>query len=149
MGLKDLEGIENGSAATTNPYRAYPHTDWEDTLNEWFTELEQRFPEPIQCDFIEVSTRIKKYNAKAYYRQHPTSQYIRFSEKYLNSSTDERIRMTLLHEMVHLYTYQNGFNRVSDGSHIFKWLCGAVGAPINQVWVKSDKWKDLADPFIE
>jgi predicted SprT family Zn-dependent metalloprotease len=155
MGLTDLidESTEPGQSnqepdidTKHHRKRAYnPHHKEED-LWEMFEELQEKFPEEIKCDFIEVSGKMKNYNAKAY--DDYGTQYLRFAKWFVESSSDERIKETMLHEMVHLYTYQKGYaGEVSDGSHIFKWLCGAVGAKINQVHMSERKWKDMAEPF--
>lgn len=148
MGLEQLDDVQLNSQSG----RAYPDHPEDETHYEWFDEFQDRFPEEIECDFIEVSTGIEKYNAKSY-KEHEDShrerdQYIRIAEHFLDSPTWRR-RQTLLHEMVHLYCYQNDHIDVSDGSHIFKWLCGQVGCVINQVNTNSERWEDLAEPFID
>lgn len=140
---------EHGATNTSHPHRNYPYNDFEDDSWEWFDELEERFPEEIKCDFIEVSPNITKYNARAYYRENGRYTYIRFSKHYVENYTDKELKETLLHEMVHLYTYQKGYFNISDGSHLFKWLCGSVGAKINQVGKHEEKWRDLARPLVE
>lgn len=149
MGLQDVVE-EQGGVVSDNPYRTYPKHEYEDILWEWFDELEDRFPCDIECDFIEVSPNITSYHAKAFYRRGPRSVFIRFSKNYIERSSDEKIKLTLLHEMVHLYTYQKGFNGdVRDHSPIFKWLCGQVGTTINSVPTRSSEWERLAEPFID
>lgn len=148
-GLKELIE-ENGGVVTGNPYRTYPKHEYEDKLWRWFHELEERFPCEIECDFIAVSPQITSYHAKAYWRTNPSSQFIRVAEWFVDSKDDERIKLTLLHEMVHLYTYQKGFARnVTDSSVIFKWLCGQVGTTVNAISTGSSEWQQLAVPFIE
>jgi len=148
-GLNDLLE-EHGGITQENQYRYYPYHEFEDTLWEWFEELENRFPIELRCSFIEISTRMSRIYAKAYYRDHGETIFIRFSKSYIEENPDWRIRQTLLHEMVHLYTYQIGFHEeISDGSVIFKWLCGQVGANVNQVRQNSQKWKELAEPFLD
>jgi len=149
MGIHDLTGVPDKNNGANHPYRTYPHSKWEDKLNEWFDDLEQKFPEEIKCDFIEVSSRIKRANAKAFYRDGGKYTFLRFSQSYLECEQDDRIKMTLLHEMVHLYTYQHDKYQISDSSAAFKWLCGRVGAPINQVSTDGDTWNEIMQPMIE
>lgn len=148
-GMDELIEAEGG-LVEEHHYRAYPKHDYEDKLWRWFNELEERFPCEVECDFIEVSPRMTKYNAKAYWRTDPQSQFIRVAKFYIDEEPDENIRETILHEMVHLYTYQEGFaNSVNDASRIFTWICGQVGVKINQVPTRSAEWRHLAEPFIE
>lgn len=146
-GLKDVVDQKGGRTDSTN-HRAYPYDEREEKLWEWFDELEERFPEDIECEFIEVSPRLERCHAKAYLKPDGT-QYIRMADDYLRATRDWKVKRTLLHEMVHLYTYQKGHSDISDGSHLFKWLCGAVGAHINQVSENGDQWRDLAEPFAQ
>lgn len=141
---------ENGGVVSDNPYRTYGKHEYEDILWEWFHDLEERFPCEIECDFIEVSPNINSFNAKAYKRNSPRSVFIRFSSGTIERYSDEKLKRVLLHEMVHLYTYQKGYaGSIGDGSPMFKWICGQVGTRINQVSDKSRKWERLADPFLE
>lgn len=149
MGLSSLLDEETGETKR-HPDRAYSPHPIEDELWDVFREYEERFPEEIECDFIEVSPKMTKHQAKAYYDHQKGIRYIRVSKDYLEKTDHHRLRDTMLHEMVHLYTYQKGYaGDTSDGSHMFKWLCGAVGAPINQVREHSDEWQDMAEPFLD
>lgn len=147
-GLKDLLKDAAGGTREDHPHRHYPYHEFEDKAWEWFNEYEKRFPTDVECDFIEVSTKMTSHHAKAYYRDGGKHQFIRFSKSYVERANDWKLSRTLLHEMVHLYCYTHGHKDVSDGSHIFKWLCGAVGAPINPVRYESPEWIDLAEGFI-
>lgn len=147
-GLDDLLAQE-GAAQQENEHRYYPYHEFEDTAWEWFKELEERFPVSIDCEFIEVSTRMSKYTAKTYYREEGAVCFIRFSKYWVENSPEWRLKQTLLHEMVHLYTYQMGWKEISDSSIMFKWLCGQVGATVNQISQHSEKWEFLAEPFLD
>lgn len=148
-GLDELMENVVGGTIENHPYRTFPYNEFEDTAWEWFEEFNHKFPVDIECDFIAVSTRMENYNARAYYRDSGKYQFIRFSSVYIETADRWELRRTLLHEMVHLYTYQQGHHDVSDSSVIFKWLCGAVGAEVNQIHNESPEWIDLAEPFIE
>lgn len=145
-GLDDLLEEEVGGTTEDHPYRTYPYHEFEDTAWEWFDILEKKFPCDIQCDFIEVSPQMNSsVRAKASYRDGGKYQFIRYAKYYVQTGDDWELRRTLLHEMVHLYCYQRGHTDISDGSPIFKWLCGAVGCHINEVSVESPEWIDLAE----
>lgn len=147
MSLKDLVK-ESGGVAESHHYRHYPKHDMEDQLWDWFHELEERFPEEVECDFIEVSPEISSHNALAYHKK-DGSQFIRIKESLVEHADDWSIKRTLLHEMVHMYCYQKGHHDVSDSSHLFAWLCGAVGCEINQVSALEGSWEDLAAGFMD
>jgi len=165
MALGDLENVEpsnrskNKTATDSNidspnnsiqhRYRSYKPHEKDKLLYELFDELEERFPEEVRCDFIEVSTRMDRCRAKAYYRDGGTHLFIRFSDWYVEKESRKELKDTMLHEMVHLWCFQKGFKKVSDGSPMFKWLCGQVGTKINQVPKSSHKWEILAEPFVE
>jgi len=149
-GLDDLLEEEIGGVPENHPCRTYPYHEFEDKAWNWFEELNNKFPVDIKCDFIEVSPNMNSsWRAKACYRNNGQHQFIRFAKYYVESSEDWTLKRTLLHEMVHLYTYQQGHRDIGDGSIIFKWLCGAVGCEVNQINNTSPEWIDLAEPFIE
>lgn len=139
----------NGGLVSHHKYRAYSKHEKEEQLWEWFEEFEGKFPVELTCDFIEVSTRMSSYHAKAYYRDGGEHQYIRFSKQYIERASDRQLRQTLLHEMVHLYTYEMGFEDINDQQVIFKWLCGRVGCKVNAIDTESPVWINLAEPMIE
>lgn len=146
MALGDLD--ENMSD-NKGPEGFWPPHEKDKMLQEMLDDLQDEFPEEIRCDFIEVSRGMERCSAKAYYREGGKSIYIRFADWYVESRDEEKIRKTMLHEMVHLYIYQKGYSSISDGSDMFKWICGQVGAGINQVSRDTPRWNDLAKPFLE
>lgn len=154
MGLDNLVN-EKGGTGSGNRFRAYPYHEFEDQCWEWFNEFQERFPIEIEADFIEISDQITKVNARAYWRIRDNEyyQFIRLSEKFINNAQTWRIKQCILHEMVHLYFYQLGYRnddkKVTDGSTIFKWVCGAVGAKVNQIPVYTQEWQKCAEPFID
>ena len=154
MGLQDVE-VDHGTGDTgtgqyPEAFMTYPNHEIEEQLWEWFEELEERFPQEIRCDFIEVSPELESCDAQAYWRERDgeSYQYVRFAEHHIDSP-DWRLRQTLIHEMAHLYCYQNGFKELSDSSPTFKWLCGRIGAPINSVQGSSGEWLQLMEPMID
>jgi hypothetical protein len=128
--------------------RAYPNHEYDDKLYEWFDELNERFPVELEVAFIEVSTQITSYNAKAY-REPDGTRYIRMAEHFVENKDDSVIKDTLLHEMVHIYFYQLGHKDISDSSHLFSWVCGRVGTNINYRYDNRGGWEDCILPFRE
>lgn len=150
MGVEDLipERIPDKGAQ----FKTYGYHPKEDVLYDWADELQERFPEEVRIDFIEVSPEIESYRAKAYWRPRGGElyQFIRFAQFYVEDAPDWRIYRTLLHEMVHLYTYQKGYSEdVGDTTPIFTWLCGRVGTHINRYPDNMEMWQELAEPFLE
>lgn len=148
MGLDDLIDFEQ-NAKTTN-LRYYGYDEREEIVWDWIDEFQSKFPEEINCDFVEIAPADVKYNAKAYWKKRNGQhiQYMRVSESAFNLG-DWRARQSVLHEMVHLFTFQTGHKNVSDGSRIFTWLCGQVGCVINQIHTDSKQWTELAEHFID
>lgn len=123
---------ETESVQPIRRFRHYPHDPRADEIEEWIEEYQDRFPAKVQCDFVEIATRDVQYYGKAYWRQREgeTIQYMRVSEKTFEQGIDFT-RGVVLHEMVHLYLYQEDFWRrcnITEKHPIFIWLCGAVGA---------------------
>lgn len=153
MGLQDIDEVERTSSSGTQGYperfKTYGTHEMDESIETWFDEFESRFPEPIDCEFIEVSPEMSSTRGMAYWRQREGEEYyyIRLAEHAVEGR-EWRARQTLLHEMVHIYCFQNDWKNISDGSTTFKWLCGAVNASVNQVGTTSREWKQLMEPMI-
>jgi len=148
MGLDQFKQTETAAGAAR--FRTYGQHDREDQLNEWADQLQEHFPEEIRIDFIEVSPEMTKHDAKAYWRKRDGEQfqYMRVAEHFLNKS-DDRIILTLLHEMCHLYLYQKGYTDVTERHVMFTWLLGRVGASVSRISTDSEMWQDVAEPFLD
>ena len=148
MGLDQFR--ETDTAAGAARFRSFGQHEMEDQLNEWADQFQERFPEEVRIDFIEVSPQMTKCNGKAYSRKRDGEryQYIRIAEGRLSDS-EEDLKLTLLHEMVHLYTYQKGYTNITERDPVFTWLLGRVGANVSRVGTYEDKWKDLAEPMLD
>lgn len=135
MGLKDIvdEDIPPG-----NRYRRYPSHPLDDQLEEWAEESTEKFPGGVEWDFIEVSPEMTKHQGFAYYKGE--NGYIRISEQLIENQPEWYIRMVLLHELTHLWFYQNGYKEFSDNSGIFEWVLGRVGADIDDIGPKSKEF---------
>jgi len=127
MGLDEL--VEDGSSGVKNlaQFRRYGSHEEEDRIWNIIEEMQDRFPVEIECDMVEVATQDVNYDAKAYWRVRDGEhyQYMRVKEACLHGDPTY-VRHIILHEMVHLYTFQMGHKDLSDGSPMFKWLCGRV-----------------------
>lgn len=148
MGLDEL--VDSTSTKNLSRYRRYGSHEKDDYIWEIIESHQHRFPQEIECDLVEVATSNPNYDAKAYTRGSGDDrvQYLRVAERCF-SMKDSKLRSIILHEMVHLYCYQNGRPDISDGSTMFKWLCGQVGCTVNQIQYGGREWVSLLDPFLE
>jgi hypothetical protein len=137
-------------------YKKYSLTEKDKKLEAIVDELEDKFPEKLELDFIEASPAMDSNCGWAYQRTEGGAKvrFIRIGE-WLVDQGGSRLRSTVLHEMVHIFLYQNGFNNsnphkpsITDGDPEFHWILGAVGASISGVSTKSDIWKDVCEKFI-
>lgn len=151
MGLEDLldDDISAG-VASASQFRRYGSHEADEKLERWVDEFQERFPEPIELDFIEVSPQLENTAARFYRKERDDEQfaYIRVAEKTLEREEWWQ-RNVLLNQMVIAYIQQRGYHDISTGSSLFKWLCGNVGCVINQVDTSSMEWQDLAEPMME
>lgn len=148
MGLDSL--VEENTSSTPHNYRKYGDHNFNETLEEWVNEFQNRFPIDVKINFVEVSPALNKNHAKTYVRHENNEQiiYIRVSENIIDKD-DWYIRQILLHSMVNAYLMQIGANELGASHSIKKWLCGRVGCRINAVSMNSEEWKLIAEPFIE
>jgi len=140
MALEDFETEDS------NRYKTYGSHDYDEELEQMIEEFQDRFPIELKIEFIEVSPRMEKHQAMAYRRG--SSYYIRVSESFINRSDYERISRTVLHEMVHVYLYQMGYEG-SNHDKYFRWIVGRVGASMTHASINDAKWQDCIEPFIK
>lgn len=141
MSLDDLFADQESENKTK-----YKHEDIE-KLESIVEEYQERFPERLDIDFIETSGRMKSMHGKAYYEP-DGKMYIRISEDFMHSASNERLRLVVLHEMVHIYLYQKGYNN-ENHSKYFRWILGRVGGSFTYENIPNKKWNDCIKPFIE
>jgi len=139
-------GLEDFQSDTGSGYKQYGHHEYNEKLEQWMKEFQEKFPVELQIEFIEVSPQMNKHAAMAY-RREASTYYIRVSETYINQSTDRDIKFTLLHEMVHVYFYQMGYKRTRHDKY-FRWVAGRVGADMTRMSIDDEKWKDCIEPFL-
>lgn len=140
-------GLDNFKTKSSNQYRAYDDHEYDDRLNQWKDEFKDRFPVRLNIEFIEVSPNMTKTWGKATYKPDGTC-YIRMSEDFLYNHNDEQIKMTLLHEMCHVYFYRMGYK---DTNHdkFFRWVVGRVMGDLTHTSFNNQKWIDCIEPFLE
>jgi predicted SprT family Zn-dependent metalloprotease len=143
----DLSAWKNEGTNTTSSHKAHGHHEYNSTLEDWVDEMKDRFPVDLDIEFIEVSPRMTSTNAKAYMKPDGT-KYIRVSEDYIYAVPDRRVKMTVLHEMCHIYFYQVGY---PDANHdkFFRWVVGRVGASMTHCDTTGDKWVNCIEPFLD
>jgi len=146
MGLNDIVPEEQQQSNAEESYRQYSVHEYEDTLIGWIDELQDRFPEEVQVDFIEVSPEMTSTHGYAY-RKPGGIQYIRIAEFVTEDYPQWYQKMVVLHEMVHMFMYQRGMDDVSDGDPLFEWVLGTVGADVNGLGPETteEKYEVMAD----
>lgn len=140
-------GLEDFSTGSGSNYEKYGNHEYDSKLGTWADEMQQRFPIDLNIEFVEVSPQMTKTRGMAY-KRNANEYYIRISERFIHNHSDERVKLTLLHEMVHVYFYQQGF---SDTKHdkYFRWVVGRVGASMTHMTLDDKKWEECIEPFIE
>ena len=131
-------------------FQQYPSHPDDGRINRMIDELQEEFPEEVRIDFVEVSPRMTKTYAMAYWRERDGeyTQFMRVGEHYTEVD-DETLRRTVLHEMIHLFCYQKGYRDLSERSVMFTWLLGRLGASVSGIDQDNKKWQDLAKPFLD
>lgn len=140
-------GIDDFIQNDTDSHQMYGSHDYDEKLEQMVEELDDRFPVDLRIDFIEVSPRMEKHNAMAYKRE-GKKYYIRVSENYIERATERQIRLTVLHEMVHVYFYQMGASK-ENHSKYFRWVLGRVGGSFTRASILDEKWQVCIEPFLE
>jgi len=138
------DGPQTGSS--TSRYSTNPYDEREEDIEAHIEEFQEKFPEEIRCDMVEVSPPDVKYSAKAYWKQ-GGDQYMRVSESAFEKG-EWFVRSVILHEMVHLFFYQNDQRDIPDGDTVFEWMLGRVGAIPSGVSEQSEEW-ELCELFLE
>lgn len=143
MSLDDF--IEN--ASNKDKHQVYGSHEYDEKLEEIIEEYQQRFPVELKIEFVEVSSRMEKSYAKAYKRE-KNKYYIRVSESFIERACKERIRRTILHEMVHVYFFQKGYSKHGHSKY-FRWVVGQVGGSLTNSTTNNEMWQNCIEPFIE
>lgn len=140
-------GLEAFQSEPTNKYKRYSGHEYDERIEDWEDSLEDRFPKDLNIDFVEISPKMSKHNGMAY-RRDGNTYFIRLSENYVDNSTDKEIKLTLLHEMVHIYFHRMGYHDTNHDKY-FRWVAGRVGASMTRMSIKDKKWQDCIEPFLE
>jgi len=144
MGLGNLDDINLKHSG-----RYFPDHERQDELEQWMEDLMDRFPEPIDVDFIEVSPQMTKHAAMAYWDHgsQDRDKYIRVSKNAMDRLTDDQIKSIILHELVHCWFYMNGDNDVTERDPMFTYVLGAVGAHLSGYDFNDEMVKRHASKF--
>lgn len=140
-------GLDDFKKENSQSYQRYKDHYYNEKLEKWREEFDDRFPVELNIEFVEVSPQMTKTWGKAYRRDGDT-YYIRLSKEFVESKGEEQIRRTLLHEMVHVYFYQIGYGNTNHDKY-FRWVCGRVGADMTNMDIHNLKWIDCIEPFLE
>jgi|APHM01.1.fsa_nt_gi SprT-like family. len=150
MGLQGLIDQEKGDV----PERAWPDHKRQDELEEWLDDLENEIPIELDVDFIEVSPPMTQTAAMAYKDSSDNKDreyYIRVSEWVMENEPDDVIRGTILHELAHIWFWENGDGDISDGDDMFSYVLGGLGAHLSGVDFKGYEYetymKHLTDVY--
>lgn len=131
MGLQGLIDQEKGDV----PERAWPDHKRQDELEQWVETMKEEIPVDLEVDFIEVSPTMTNYSAKAYRDNsldNVRKYYIRVAEHTMDDQSDDEIRAVILHELVHIWFWENGDGDISDGDDLFSYVLGGLGAHLNK-----------------
>lgn len=140
-------GLDNFRSKSKSKYKAYSDHEYDDKLNKWKEEFKDRFPIRLNIEFVEVSPNMTKTWGRAFYKPDGTA-YIRISEDFLMTNNDRQIKLTLLHEMCHVYFFRMGYKDTGHDKY-FRWVVGRVMADMTRTSIKEDKWVDCIEPFLD
>lgn len=140
-------GLEDFKSESDSHYKQYGYHEYNEKLEKWADEMEDRFPIDLNIEFVEVSPQMEQMRGMAYRRDNDT-YYIRLAEWFVGIRSDERIKFTLLHEMVHVYFYRQGHSNTNHDKY-FRWVVGRVGASMTNMKTSDLKWKQCIEPFLD
>lgn len=144
MGLGNFIEDNTPSNKDVNRFSTYSYDEREEDIWDWIEEFQDKFPEEVKCDLVEVAPRDVSYHAQAYWRKRGDThyQYLRVSETAFDDG-EWFARSVVLHEMCHLYMYQIGMRDVTERSPMFSWLLGRVGAHVSGMRTEGDQWQEM------
>jgi len=143
MGLGDFTDEHIPDKTGISRFSTYNYDEREDLVWDWINEFQDKFPEEVQCDMVEIAPRDVSYHAHAYWRKRDgvDYQYLRVSETAFDDG-EWLARSVVLHEMCH-YLYQIGMKDVTERSPMFSWLLGRVGAHVSGMRTEGDQWQEM------
>lgn len=146
-----LDDFKTQNLSSEDRYREYPDHEYNSRLENLVDDLQHRFPEEVEVDFIECSPNMDKHFGMAYYKStnRGVIRYIRMSEKYIDAWNFNKVEMAVLHEMAHIYFHQKGYKDITERDPRFTWVLGRLGALISEVPTSNDCWEDCLKPFLE
>ena len=127
MGLLNLG--PDGDGTNDKKYRTYPDHEKQDFIEDVVERRKSDFPGGVDVGFVEISPEMTRTQGYAYFK--PEHDYIRIAERVIENHSEEYVEMVIVHEMIHIWLHQNGRDDVSDGTKLFEWICGYLGADID------------------
>lgn len=140
-------GLDNFKKSKSSKNKAHGHHPYNEKLETWADELEERFPIDLDINFVEVSPQMTKTYGKAFYSSYDQC-YIRIAEYVVESKSEKEVKLILLHEMCHIYFYRMGYGNTGHDKY-FRWVVGRVMADMTNTSIHNKKWKDCIEPFFE
>lgn len=139
--------LDEFKTKASDNHKMYGSHEYDEKLKRLIDEYQERFPVELNVSFVEVSPNMEEHAAITY-RRPGNKYYIRFSERYLENHSEEEIRRTMLHELVHVYLYQRGYMKHNHGK-VFRWVLGRVGGSFTGETIFTDKWENCIEPFLD
>jgi len=140
MGLLELTPDEDNNRGR---YRQYPDHEMQDRIEDFMERSQEKFPGGVEIAFIEVSPEMTRTHGYFYHK--PERDYIRLAEEVVEEYPWSYTKKVILHEMIHGWLRQNGYSQYSDGSGIFEWICGHVGADIDGTSPGREKYEIIEE----
>jgi len=141
-------GLDRFVKQSSDRHKIYGSHEYDEKLEQIIQKHKDKFPIDLKIEFIEVSSAMTKAHATAYSREGNSKHYIRVSEDFIESSSDERIELTIVHEMVHIYFYQQGYLNHNHDKY-FRWVVGRVMGSMTHSTIHEKKWQECIEPFFE
>lgn len=157
MGLGDLIPDDVSEESASGSKRRYGHHEFNETLEEWVEELEERFPYDLNIDFIEVSPQLESNDARIYTDYDEDGRlyhYIRIRDGMWEGVDEDdeskywKARQAILYLMVRAYFNVLGMGDIGPNRDEFKLVCGMVGAATNPVDQNDDEYIRSVTPFM-
>lgn len=147
MGLKDVVSEENQK----HKYRYYPDHELQDEIEKVVEETVEELPGDVEVDFIEVSPRMTgNILGRHIPKDGGDTHLIRLKENLVENRPWEYVERVIKHEVVHVWFAQNGYGDYGDGSRIFEWVLGRVGADISGISFYGEEYDiihEFDDPY--
>lgn len=147
MGLKDF--VEDESGSSSSSYKRYGQHEANERLEAVIEANQEKFPEEIEVDFVEVSPQMTETALRTYTKgEYPDgTAFIRVSEGFLDHPEGLQVSI-LLNAMVTVYFWQNGQMDKAGSTDLYKWVCGRVSAQLNNLRNDEEAWYSVGEPMM-